>query len=67
MRLYRNGNGQELLIALDRLVTATKQEAQQSPSDRAMRRVCQLKPCQLPRNSAETTCTTTPEQIETMS
>jgi len=24
---------------------------------------CQLKSCQLPRNSAETTCTTSPEQI----
>jgi len=27
---------------------------------------CQLKPCQLPRNSAETTCTTSPEQIWVM-
>jgi len=27
---------------------------------------CQLKFCQLPRNSAETTCTTSPEQIEVM-
>jgi len=27
---------------------------------------CQLKSCQLPRNSAETTCTTSPEQIEVM-
>jgi len=27
---------------------------------------CQLKSCQLPRNSAETTCTTGPEQIEVM-
>ena len=27
---------------------------------------CQLKSCQLPRNSTETTCTTTPEQIEVM-
>ena len=26
----------------------------------------QLKSCQLPRNSAETTCTTSPEQIEAM-
>ena len=25
---------------------------------------CQLKSCQLPCNSAETTCTTSPEQIE---
>ena len=25
---------------------------------------CQLQSCQLPRNSAETTCTTSPEQIE---
>jgi len=41
------------------------QETQLSPRDRAMRR-CQLKSCQLPRNSAETTCTTSPEQIEVM-
>ena len=27
---------------------------------------CQFKSCQLPRNSAETTCTTSPEQIEVM-
>jgi len=27
---------------------------------------CQLKSCQLPRNSAETTCTTRTEQIEVM-
>ena len=27
---------------------------------------CQLKSCQLPRYSAETTCTTSPEQIEVM-
>jgi len=27
---------------------------------------CQLKSCQLPRNSEETTCTTSPEQIEVM-
>jgi len=27
---------------------------------------CQLKSCQLPRSSAETTCVTTPEQIEVM-
>jgi len=27
---------------------------------------CQLKSCQLPRNSAETTCTTSPEQSEVM-
>jgi len=27
---------------------------------------CQLKSCQFPRNSAETTCTTSPEQIEVM-
>ena len=28
--------------------------------------LCQLKSCQLPRNSAETTSTTSPEQIEVM-
>jgi len=28
--------------------------------------LCQLKSCQLPRNSAETTCMTSPEQIEVM-
>jgi len=27
---------------------------------------CQLKCCQLPRNSAETTCTRSPEQVEVM-
>ena len=27
---------------------------------------CQLKSCQLPRNSAETTCTTSPEEMEVM-
>ena len=27
---------------------------------------CQLKSCQLPRNSEKTTCTTCPEQIEVM-
>jgi len=27
---------------------------------------CQLKPCQLLRNSAETTCTTNPEEIKVM-
>ena len=27
---------------------------------------CQLKSCQLPRNSTENTCTTSPEQIEVM-
>ena len=27
---------------------------------------CQLKSCQLPHNSAETTCTTSPQQIEVM-
>jgi len=27
---------------------------------------CQLKSCQLPRHSAETTCTTSPEQTEVM-
>jgi len=27
---------------------------------------CQLKSCQLLRNSAETTCTTSPEEIEIM-
>ena len=31
-----------------------------------MRRVRQLKSCQLTRNSAETTCTTSPEQIDGM-
>jgi len=44
-------------------VAVILQEAQLLPRDRAMR---QLKSCQLPRNSAETTCTTSPEQIEVM-
>jgi len=42
-----------------------QQEAQLSPRDRAMRR-CQLKSCQLPRNSAETTYTTSSDQIDGM-
>jgi len=42
-----------------------KQEAQLSPSDCAMRRVSRNL-CQLPRNSAKTTSTTNPEQIEVM-
>jgi len=44
----------------------TRQEAQLSPRDRAMRASCQLKSCQLPRNSAETTCKTSPDQIDVM-
>jgi len=28
--------------------------------------LCQLKSCQLPHNSAETSCTTSPEQTEIM-
>ena len=39
-----------------------KQEAPLSLRDAS----CQLKSCQLQRNSAETTCTTTPEQIDGM-
>ena len=35
-----------------------------SPRDRAMRWSCQLKSCQLPRNSAETTYTTSPDRID---
>jgi len=42
-----------------------KQEAQLSPRDRADAS-CQLKSCQLPRNSAETTYTTNPVQIDGM-
>jgi len=34
----------------------------EGPSDAS----CQLKSCQLPRNSTETTCTRSPEQIEVM-
>jgi len=39
-----------------------QQEAQLSLRDVS----CQLKSCQLPRNSAETNCTTSPEQIDVM-
>jgi len=49
---------------IDLLMPYLEQEAQLSPRDRAMRR--QSKYCQLPSNSAETTCTTSPEQIEVM-
>ena len=45
------------------LVTRTRNSAiAEGPRDAS----CQLKSCQLPRNSAETTCTTSPEQIEAM-
>jgi len=43
--------------------TATRSSAiVEGPRDAS----CQLKSCQLPRNSAETTCTTSSEQIEVM-
>jgi len=38
------------------------QEAALSPTDRALAASCQLKSCQLPRNSAETTYTTSTAQ-----
>jgi len=41
------------------------QEAQLSPIDRAMRLVS-IASCQLPRNSAETTYTTSPDQTDGM-
>ena len=42
------------------------QEAPLSPRDRALAASCQLKSCQLPRNSAETTYTTSTAQTEVM-
>jgi len=43
--------------------TATRSSAiAEGPRDGS----CKLKSCQLPRNSAETSCTTSPEQIEVM-
>ena len=48
---------------IDALVQDTRRSAiAEGPRDAS----CQLKSCQLPRNSAETTCTTSPEQIEVM-
>jgi len=43
-----------------------QQEAQISPSYRAMRLVSSNLSCQLPRNSAETTYTTSPDQTDGM-
>ena len=44
---------------------ARRQEAQLSPEG-PRDALFQLKSCQLPRNRAETTCTTSPQQIEVM-
>ena len=44
----------------------TGQEAQLSPSDRAMRLVSRNLANQLPRNSTETTYTTSPDQTDGM-
>jgi len=51
----------ERLIVLVVVLTRSSAVAE-GPRDAS----CQLKSCQLPRNSAETTCTTSPEQIEVM-
>jgi len=48
---------------VQRCATVTRSSAiAEGPRDAS----CQLKTCQLPRNSAETACTTNPEQIEVM-
>jgi len=50
-------------VSADRCQNWTRSSAiAEGPRDAS----CQLKSCQLPRNSAETTCTTSPEQIEVM-
>ena len=50
-------------LAQRRAVKSTRSSAiAEGPRDAS----CQLKSCQLPRNSEETTCTTSPEQIEVM-
>ena len=54
--------GSTLLTKVIMINYNRKQEAQLSPRDRAMRRVY-CKSCQLPRNSADTTYTTSPDQI----
>jgi len=49
--------------AMQDLATQTRSSAiAEGPRDAS----CQLKSCQLPRNSVETICTTSPEQIDVM-
>ena len=49
------------VVGLEVTTSITKNSAiAEGPRDAS----CQLKSCQLPRNSVETTCTTSPEQIE---
>ena len=48
------------------MYTATKTTRSSAIAKRPRDASCQLKSCQLPCNSAETTCMTSPEQIEVM-
>ena len=47
---------------LDTRISTRSSAIAEGPRDAS----CQLKSCQLPRNSTETICTTSPEQIEVM-
>jgi len=52
-----------IMMAVNKLANNTRSSAiAEGPRDAS----CQLKSCQLPYNSAETTCSTSPEQIEVM-
>jgi len=55
-----------ILIYQFRIVSYFKLTRSSSIAKRPCDTSCQLKSCQLPCNSAETTCTTNPEQIEVM-
>jgi len=57
------GVGQNRRLSTNSWLYSTRSSAiAEGPRDAS----CQLKSCQLPRNSAETTCTTSPEQIDGM-
>ena len=55
-----------LLFIYFRLFTFAQKTRSSAIAEGPCDALCQLKSCQLPRNSAETTCTTSPEQIEIM-
>ena len=66
-RRPKNAKEQDTLRKqINECVSYTKREAQLSPSDRAMRLVSSNLAMQLPRNSAETTYTTSPDQTDGM-
>ena len=59
---HRHAGGDPLELNAHVCVTTRNSAIAEGPRDAS----CQLKSCQLQRNIAETTCTTSPEQIEVM-